>query len=185
MVAKYIYYDDDDAPSEIDVTKSEVLEAQLREGFVRIRQLLALTAHEIRLRAPFIPLPYSALIEACEHFFECLVDVRLSSLFFKPNYMTSISNDELLSFRRDAVAAVLMNLYVLAGALRGDRPVPRYLPSAINARKKLLEKMAEVEGMDLVRKAEMDDADDNGAATKRRWADIYQYAYSAALTDYC
>jgi hypothetical protein len=32
--------------------------------------------------------------------------------------------ETLLAYRRDAVAAVLMNLYVLAGALRGDRKVP-------------------------------------------------------------
>lgn len=32
--------------------------------------------------------------------------------------------DSLLTYRRDAVAAILMNLYVLAGALRGDQKVP-------------------------------------------------------------
>jgi len=32
--------------------------------------------------------------------------------------------ESLLAFRRDAVAAVLINLYILAGALRGDRKVP-------------------------------------------------------------
>lgn len=106
--------------------KIEMLEGRLREGFVRIRQLMALTRHEIRLRGHFDPSPYSALIDSCESFFEYLVAVRQSSLFFHPHY---ISNQEqgaesLLSYRRDAVAAILMNLYVLAGALRGDRPVP-------------------------------------------------------------
>jgi hypothetical protein len=32
--------------------------------------------------------------------------------------------ESLLAYRRDAVAAILMNLYVLAGALRGNRKVP-------------------------------------------------------------
>ncbi len=40
--------------------------------------------------------------------------------------------ESLLAFRRDAVAAILMCLYVLAGALRGNRPIPvrstRYFP---------------------------------------------------------
>jgi hypothetical protein len=85
-----------------------------------VQVLIASARHEIRLRAPFDPLPYSALIEACEQFFECLVDVRLSSLFFHPHYMADTeANETLLAFRRDAVAAILMNLYVLAGALRG------------------------------------------------------------------
>jgi hypothetical protein len=103
-----------------------MLEGRLREGFVRIRQLMALTRHEIRLRGPFNPLPYSAIVDACEGFFEYLVAVRQSSLFFHPHYISDSEQaaESLLSYRRDAVAAILMNLYVLAGALRGDRPVP-------------------------------------------------------------
>lgn len=86
----------------------------------------ALTRHEIRLRGPFNPLPYSALIDACERFFEYLVSVRQSSLFFHPHYLSDSeqASESLLAFRRDAVACILMNLYVLAGALRGDRKVP-------------------------------------------------------------
>lgn len=85
-----------------------------------------LTRHEIRLRAPFDPLPYSALADSCERFFDFLVSVRQSALFFHPKFIRD--NDEaverLLSYRRDAVAAVLSNLYILAGALRSRTPVP-------------------------------------------------------------
>jgi hypothetical protein len=85
-----------------------------------------LTRHEIRLRAPFDPLPYSALCDSCERFFEYLVAVRQSALFFHPRFIRD--NDEaverLLSYRRDAVAAVMTNLYILAGALRAGRKVP-------------------------------------------------------------
>lgn len=86
----------------------------------------ALTRHEVRLRGPFNPLPYSTLIDGCERFFEYLVAVRQSSLFFHPHFVSDNEQaaESLLAFRRDAVAAILMNLYVLAGALRGDRKVP-------------------------------------------------------------
>lgn len=41
--------------------------------------------------------------------------------------------ESLLTYRRDAVAAILMNLYVLAGALRGDQKVPvRYQESPLH-----------------------------------------------------
>lgn len=40
VVAKYIYYEDGEAPGRDDVAKSELLEGRLREGFVRIRQLM-------------------------------------------------------------------------------------------------------------------------------------------------
>ena len=70
-----------------------------------------------------------------------------------------------------------MNLYTLAGALRSRSPVPRYLPSAAAARKRLLDKMDEAE-VERARK-EFVAKDPH----RRRWADIYHYAYSTALTD--
>jgi hypothetical protein len=130
----------------------------------------------------------------CEAFFEHLVLVRQSSLFFHPNnlYDSPDASSELLPYRRDAVAAILMNLYVLAGALRGNRKVPRYLPSAAAARKKLLDRMAEIE-LDQAEKKENDgegkghlDGEngdmEKGKARGRKFAEVYQFAYSRGLT---
>jgi hypothetical protein len=194
VVAKYIYYDNGDEPTAEDVERSEKIEGRLREGFVRLRHLLGLTRHELRLREPFNPLPYSALIEACDSFFEHLVEVRQFSLYFQPHYMAQ--NPEacqaLLNYRRDAVAAILMNLYILAGALRGGRKVPRYLPSAAAARKRLLAKMAEVELEDAEARRDtrtlyvrdLAEKAGRGDEGKRalRFADVYQFAYSKGLT---
>ena len=201
VVAKYVYYEKGDEPGEEDVERSgnitlalfvlmpsnsltqhpEMLEGRLREGFVRIRQLMALTRHEIRLRGPFNPLPYSGLIDGCERFFEYLVAVRQSSLFFHPHFISD--NDQaaqsLLTYRRDAVAAILMNLYVLAGALRGDRPVPRYLPSAAAARKSLLDHMALLEED---QDANLDVLPVDSVKEGRKWSQIYSYSYSQSLT---
>ncbi|KAI6714595.1 hypothetical protein JHW43_002859 [Diplocarpon mali] len=183
VVAKYVYYEAGQEPSKEDIARSEMLEGRLREGFVRIRQLLALTRHEIRLRGPFNPLPYSALIDGCENFFEYLVSVRQSSLFFHPHYLSDDEQavESLLTYRRDAVAAILMNLYILAGALRGDQKVPRYLPNAALARKRLLSHMATLEASQAAR------ASNNlRAATEeresRKWSQIYSYSYSQSLT---
>ncbi|KAL8821388.1 MAG: hypothetical protein Q9191_007316 [Dirinaria sp. TL-2023a] len=183
VVAKYIYYDQNSAPTADDVAHSEMLEGRLREGFVRIHQLLELTRHEIRLRAPFDPVPYSALIDACERFFEHLVQVRQSSLYFQPfmHARGEAATNALFQPRRDAVAVILLNLYTLSVALRSGRPVPRYLPSAAAARQRLLNRMDEVE-------AELKEAEREGRVEKvegkgRRWADVYQFAFSSALTD--
>ena len=54
VVAKYIYYNEGDNPGPEDVAKSEMLEGRLREGFVRIRQLMDLTRHEIVRYQSFI-----------------------------------------------------------------------------------------------------------------------------------
>ena len=147
VVARYIYYAKGEEPGPKDVARSEMLEGRLREGFVRMRQLMELTRHEMRLRAPFDPLPYGALIAACESFFEHLVQVRQSSFYFRPGMLASDAEAiaSLTVPRRDAVAVILMNLYVLACALRAGKPVPRYLPSAAAARRRLLDCMDVVE----------------------------------------
>jgi hypothetical protein len=200
VVAQYIYYEEGDEPTQEDITRSEMLEGRLREAFVRMRHLLALTRHEIRLREPFNPLPYSALIESCEAFFENLVEVRQFSLYFHPNYMSqneAVSND-LLPYRRDAVASILMTLYILAGALRGKRRVPRYLPSAMVARKRLLDRMEELEMEQQEEERYKDGNDEHDEAPGKknkqgqggqkaedsgmRFAQVYQFAYSKGLT---
>ncbi|MCJ1387525.1 hypothetical protein MMC18_000368 [Xylographa bjoerkii] len=176
---RYMYYSAGDEPRPSEIAKSEMLEGRLREGFMRIRQLMELTSHEMRLRGPFNPVPYSALIEACEQLFERLVDVRQSSVYFEPYMLASHaeSDSTLLTARRDAVAAILMNLYTLAGAIRSNHRVPRYLPSAAHSRRRLLDIMERVEA----------EKAGKGKIAKpnkgRRWADVYHYAYSAALTD--
>ncbi|KAF3905452.1 hypothetical protein ABW20_dc0103997 [Dactylellina cionopaga] len=144
VVAKYIYHDLDYMPSTQDIIESQIREAKLREGFVRIRELLKMTEHEPRLRERFDPTPYEHLIDSSEKFFDHIIDVRQASLYFR------ISGDKqmaqmMLSSRRDAVAAILMNLWVLGGGLRSKTPIPKYLPSAAIARRRLLERIKELD----------------------------------------
>lgn len=94
-----------------------------------------MTRHEVRLRGPFNPLPYSGLADSCERFFDYLIAVRQSAVFHNPDYIRDdpVAAQRLLGFRRDAVASILANLYVFAGALRADRKVPvSTLPSLFN-----------------------------------------------------
>ena len=213
VVAKYIYYNPGCGPEPSDIARSELLEGRLREGFVRMRQLMEMTRHEMRLRAPFDPLPYSALIASCESFFEHLVQIRQSSLYFQPEMRHGDAEEieKLKLPRRDAVAVIMMNLYVLATALREGKEVPRYLPSAAVARRKLLDLMEDIEA---ARSSQEHDTPP-GASSKhvepsiggennqesqykgkekeepakldpakgKRWAEVYQYAFSTALTD--
>ncbi|KAK5633339.1 hypothetical protein RRF57_009053 [Xylaria bambusicola] len=193
IISQYAYYEEGDAPTEEDIKASEIIEGRLREGFVRLRQLLGLTRHEIRLRAPFDPLPYSALISACEQFFDHIVAVRESSLFYHPHFIGDDSEVamELLGYRRDQTATVLTNLYVLSGALRADRPVPaaffgmpnciisqKYLPSAAVARKRLLTRVFEFEKEYAAR------AKHSSKEQQRelRLGQIYSYSYNDSLT---
>ncbi|OAA74293.1 Brefeldin A-sensitivity protein 4 [Akanthomyces lecanii RCEF 1005] len=185
-LATYVYFEAGGAPTAHDVQRSELLEGRLREGLVRIRQLLVLTRHELRLRAPFDPLPWAALAEACERFLEHLIAVRQSALFYNTGTIrdSPAAAERLLPHRRDAVATVLANLYILAGALRAHRKVPRYLPSAAAARKALLVQSDKVEA-ELM--AQQHDDDGGGGAlreahTHRKWSDIYRFSYNQSLT---
>ncbi|OAQ82216.1 Brefeldin A-sensitivity protein 4 [Purpureocillium lilacinum] len=178
VVAKYVYFEEGEDPTPEDVQRSELLEGRLREGFVRIRQLLILTRKEMRLRAPFDARPYSALADTCERFFEYLIAVRQSALFYNPGHIRDnpVAAQQLLSYRRDAVASILANLYTLAGALRSQRKVPRYLPSAAAARKRLLLKSAQVEE-EMSRNAEESDVQ-----WHKKWSNIYSFSYNESLT---
>lgn len=178
VVANYVYFDEGKDPTPEVITRSEMLESRMREGFVRIRQLLVMTRHELRLRAPFDPIPYSCLAASCERFFEYLIAVRQSALFYNPNYIRDnpVAAEKLLSYRRDAVAAILGNLYILAGALKSQRKVPRYLPSAAAARKKLLHKSAEV-AREMAESPEYRELE-----RQKTWSDIYSYSYNESLT---
>ncbi|KAF4972415.1 hypothetical protein FSARC_982 [Fusarium sarcochroum] len=178
VVANYVYFDEGKDPTPDVVRRSEMLESRMREGFVRIRQLLVMARHELRLRAPFDPIPYSCLAASVERFFEYLIAVRQSALFYNPNYIRDnpVAAEKLLSYRRDAVAAILGNLYILAGALRSQRKVPRYLPSAAAARKKLLHRTAEVA------REMAEDTEYHELKRHKTWSDIYSYSYNESLT---
>jgi hypothetical protein len=95
-----------------------------------------------------------------------------------------MSEDErvfkILPFHCDAVATILMNLYVLSGALRGNRKVPRYWPSAAAAKKRLLDHMAELE-MELAMEWSIT-TPVSKRGVGRKFAEVYQFAYSQALT---
>ncbi|KAI1827356.1 hypothetical protein F4861DRAFT_405891 [Xylaria intraflava] len=177
-MSRYVYYDEGNAPTDKDIQASEILEGRLREGFVRLRELLGLTRHEVRLRAPFDPLPYSALISSCESLFEYIIRVRQSSLFYHPHFIgdSSEAAADLFRYRRDEMATVMTNLYILSLALRVDRPVPKYLPSVAAARQIVLNRMLELEkGYAQLHGDEVKQRD-------MRLAQIYYYSYTDSLT---
>ncbi|KAK6544384.1 hypothetical protein TWF694_001084 [Orbilia ellipsospora] len=213
VVAKYIYHDLNYMPSERDIIESQIREAKLREGFVRIRELLKMTEHEPRLRERFDPTPYEHLVDSSENFFDHIIDVRQASLYFRisgDKYMAQM----MLSSRRDAVAAILMNLWVLGGGLRSKTPIPKYLPSAAIARKRLLQRIEDLdmEGYYEESKYEgkkkrlrftelerleppplVDGSFEGDSRIERdakvryhkieKWAHFYQYAYSSILNE--
>ncbi|KAK9793142.1 putative ER transporter 6TM N-terminal domain-containing protein [Seiridium cardinale] len=178
IVSKYVYYEEGHEPTKADIEASEIMEGRLREGFVRLRQLLGLTRHEIRLRSPYDPLPYSALIDACEQFFEYVVALRQSSLFYHPQFVRDNTEAaaRLLGYRRDAIATIMTNLYVLSGALRADRK--KYLPNAAAARKELLDQSKALEA-ELMISGKFSTSEKTEV---EKWAQIYSYSYNESLT---
>ena len=47
VISKYMYYVEGEEPGPEDIERSEMIEGRLREGFVRMRQLMQLTQHEM------------------------------------------------------------------------------------------------------------------------------------------
>lgn len=50
-MSKYVYYEAGQEPTKDDIEASEILEGRLREGFVRLRQLLV-SSYTFHLPAP-------------------------------------------------------------------------------------------------------------------------------------
>lgn len=129
IVTKYIYYQESQPATPADMRESEILDSHFRESLVRVRELLLLTRHELRLRGPFDPLPFAALINACEGYFNDLYVVRQCALFYAADFVRAGDGaKKILGFRRDSIASMLTNLYVLSGALYAGSKVPVCFP---------------------------------------------------------
>ncbi|RDW28886.1 hypothetical protein B0I73DRAFT_129601 [Yarrowia lipolytica] len=144
---RYLYHDLDDDPTTLAIELSQIREARMRQGFQAYRELILSTRHEPSLRGDFPIQTYLALFQSCEHVFNRIVEARISSVYFRIYEFdeTKETTAHLLSYRRDAIAATIMVLFIIADCYRARRPVPRYLPSSKMARKRLFQTIASLE----------------------------------------
>ena len=56
-VAKYMYYEQGHKPTDEDIKQSEILEGRLREGFVRVRQLMVTSLVNADVAPPLTLMP--------------------------------------------------------------------------------------------------------------------------------
>lgn len=144
---RYLYHDLDDDPTTLAIELSQIREARMRQGFQAYRELILSTRHEPSLRRNFPIQTYLALLSSCEHVFNRIVEARISSVYFRIYEFdeTKETTAHLLSYRRDAIAATIMLLFIVADCYRSRRPVPRYLPSSKMARKRLFQTIANLD----------------------------------------
>ncbi|KAJ1980810.1 hypothetical protein H4R34_002313 [Dimargaris verticillata] len=110
---------------------------------VRSQAMLEESAMEPRLRGPFPLSTYREIIRRLQNVLDRFVSMAVITNYISPRAHGSIITPFNRHGRRDMTAAVLINLYALAGALRSKSPLPPYLPSARASRARLIARIRE------------------------------------------
>ncbi|KAJ1972392.1 hypothetical protein H4R35_004699 [Dimargaris xerosporica] len=110
---------------------------------VRSQAMLEESAMEPRLRGPFPSSTYSEILRRLQNVLDRFVSMAVITNYISPQAHGSIITPFNRHGRRDMTAAVLINLYALAGALRSKSPLPPYLPSARASRARLIARIRE------------------------------------------
>ncbi|ANB15586.1 Bre4p [Sugiyamaella lignohabitans] len=147
---RYLYRDQGDEPTPLALQLSEICENRVHRSMFVLQEMIEMAPREPSLRGTFDGRPYSKMLECCEAILQNLIAARINSTHFNiyefdPQGPNGSMSHQLMSLRRDSVAALLFVFYILAGAFRSKQEIPHYLPSAPMARKLLFDHMAELE----------------------------------------
>ncbi|KAJ1911533.1 hypothetical protein IWQ60_010090 [Tieghemiomyces parasiticus] len=111
---------------------------KMQDLLVRSRVMLQEAQLEPRFRGPF-PFPaYTEILDRLQNILDRVISMSVSTNYISPRVHNAIITPFNHHGRRDMTAAILMNFYALAGALRSKTPLPPYLPSARAARLRLI-----------------------------------------------
>lgn len=172
---RYLYKDADENVTNLTLQMSEIREARIIQNMNALDQLIDLTNHEPSLRGNFDMAVYRAMLESCKTILQTVTEARISSVYF--NIYEIDRNEEitrqLQSLRRDAAASVIFCFYIVSGAFRSKKPIPRYLPSAVMSRKILFDSIDQLEF-----KVPPMERDKNHI-----WKIVHESAFSKAFTD--
>lgn len=170
VLSKRIYVMRREAVDPRDLQSLEYMSWHLRIGLETTRELLDMTKDEPTLEILNEDV-FKKVIDQAEIILYNLDRMIVSSEYFSVD-MTRYKLDEVLAARRDLVAAIMLTMFTLSAAIKTRRPLPPYMPSAKEARKKLLRILRSIS-------KEAAQAEDDVGEWRRR--SIHLYAYSKAV----
>ncbi|KAJ1961662.1 hypothetical protein IWQ62_003788, partial [Dispira parvispora] len=132
-------------PPEPILASHQRLNSQLRKMLRNFQDLLSRTNAmykdaqvEPRLQGHFAAKTYGEILKRLQNVVDRFISMTVTVNYISPTVHEAIITPFNYHGRRDVTAAILINLYALASALRTKTPLPPYLPSARAARKRLI-----------------------------------------------
>ncbi|RCI05206.1 hypothetical protein CU098_012605, partial [Rhizopus stolonifer] len=138
VMGTFLYHDEGLFPTIDEYKEAEKIERRLESMLTTCGVLLELTDHEPRLKGPFPKEFYREMITSCMNMLDCLVSMRIAFLKMSPSVKKTVWSLDQNFYRRDMVASILLHFYTLSASLRAKIPLPSFVPSARQARLKIL-----------------------------------------------
>ncbi|ONH67987.1 Protein BRE4 [Cyberlindnera fabianii] len=197
---RYLYRDENDDPTYLTLELASIREVRMSQSVMAVRLLIEKACTEHHLTRPFKPDLFNRLLESCDTMLEKIIEARMSGVYFKVWEQDGDvkTTRTLLSYRRDSVATVIFLLYTLSNAFKTHAQLPRYLPSAIDIRKRMYDIIAQLE---VQREAQADPIMDGLTARltslssnqsgnhekeksyeKSHWTEVHGMAFARAFT---
>lgn len=138
VMGTFLYHDEMVPPTEGDYKKAIKIEKKMEKILDTCNELLKLTDHEPRLKGPFPKEFYRSILASTHSLLDCMISLRVALMKMTPEVKKAVRNLDKNRHRRDMVASILLHFYTLSSSLKAKIPLPSYMPSARNARAKLL-----------------------------------------------
>ncbi|RKP33260.1 hypothetical protein BJ085DRAFT_35350 [Dimargaris cristalligena] len=107
----------------------------------RSQAMLQESALEPRLQGPFPKAVYAEILDRFQNIMDRFISMSITAAYISPQVHNTVITPFNQHGRRDMAAAILINFYALAGALRSKTPLPPYLPSGRAARTRLIQQI--------------------------------------------
>ncbi|KAJ1985602.1 hypothetical protein H4R33_003901, partial [Dimargaris cristalligena] len=120
------------------VTKST---RKMQDLLGRSQIMLQESMLEPRLRGPFPAAVYTEILGRLQNILDRFISMSVTTNYISPEVHRALILPFNQHGRRDLTAAILINFYALAGALRSKTPLPPYLPSGRAARIRLIKQI--------------------------------------------
>ncbi|KAK9767548.1 hypothetical protein K7432_002563 [Basidiobolus ranarum] len=156
--------------------EAKKLTSKLQSSITKATTLLALSAKEPRLRDDFQEQTYVDIISRVQNLLDWTATMRSSIVQIDEKVKVKLVYP-LNRRRKDVIASLLLQSYVISGAFKSKSPLPPYLPSAKTPRLRLLGKMRRLDAFSNMSRETLTDK------IESEFFYTYWYAYAGSLIE--
>ncbi|KAG0167567.1 hypothetical protein DFQ30_005904 [Apophysomyces sp. BC1015] len=138
LTSTFLYHDPHVPPSDEDIKTAEKMERKIQSSIDASFVLLQLTEHEPRFKAPFLKNFYESMIVSMRNLLDRLMSMRTALTKMPLEVKQDICQPEYYVLRREMISALMLHFYILSSSLKVKASFPVYMPSAAEARERLM-----------------------------------------------